>query len=262
MNQQPIIQLIDVEKSFGNQKVLKKIDLDIFEGKTTIIVGESGQGKSVILKHILGLLRPDQGKVLVEGKDITSMSKKELEHIRSIFGVLFQSVALFDSMNVYENVALPLRERTSMSEDEIRDMVGEKLEMVDLTGSEEKYPAQLSGGMRKRAGLARALQLNPKIVLFDEPTTGLDPAMTEEIYRLFYRTQRQLKYTAVIVSHDVPKIFKLADYIAVLHDGYIQEFLPPEELQRSENPLIRSFLESTMGSIYSSEIESIELGVE
>jgi phospholipid/cholesterol/gamma-HCH transport system ATP-binding protein len=258
MSTKAIIKLIDVEKSFGTQKVLKKVNLDIFEGKTTIIVGESGQRKRVMIKHILGLLKPDRGKVLVAGHDITKMSKKALEQLRSLFGVLFQSVALFDSMTVFENVALPLRERTDLPEEDISRLVHEKLKMVDLNGSEDKYPAQLSGGMKKRVGLARALQLNPKILLFDEPTTGLDPAMTDEIYRLFYRTQQRLRYTAVIVSHDVPKIFKLADYIAVLHDGYIQEFLPPDELQRSENPLIRSFLESTIGAIYSSDIEVLE----
>lgn len=258
MTENAIIQIVDVEKSFGKQKVLKKANLDIYEGKTTIIVGESGQGKSVILKHILGLLKPDFGKVLVNGEDITAMKKKELQRVRSIFGVLFQSVALFDSLTVFENVALPLRERTKLSEDEIKKEVKEKLRMVDLVGSDDKYPAQLSGGMQKRVGLARALQLNPKIVLFDEPTTGLDPVRTEEIYRLFDSTQKELQYTAIIVSHDVPKIFKLADYIAVLHDGFIQEVLPPEELQRSENPIIRAFLESTMGRIYSSDIETLE----
>ncbi len=258
MSENPIIRLIDIRKSFGKQIVHKKVNLDIFEGKTTVIVGESGQGKSVILKEILGLIRPDQGQVIIEGHDITKMKKKDLEKIRSLFGVLFQSAALFDSLNIFENVALPLRERTNLPEEEIARQVNETLAVVDLGGSQEKFPAQISGGMRKRVGLARAIQLSPKIVLFDEPTTGLDPAKTEEIYRLFYSTQRKLGYTAVIVSHDVPKVFKLADYIAVLHDGYIQEFLPPEELQRSENPIIRAFLESTMGKIYSSEAEMLE----
>ena len=258
MSENAIIKLIDVRKSFGKQTVHKQINLDIYEGKTTVIVGESGQGKSVILKEILGLIKPDSGQVIIDGHDITKMKKKALERVRSLFGVLFQSAALFDSLNVFENVALPLRERTDMSEEEIARLVDETLSIVDLDGSQDKYPAQISGGMRKRVGLARALQLSPKIVLFDEPTTGLDPAKTEEIYRLFYSTQKKLGYTAVIVSHDVPKVFKLADYIAVLHDGYIQEFLPPEELQRSENPIIRAFLESTMGKIYSSEAEMVE----
>jgi phospholipid/cholesterol/gamma-HCH transport system ATP-binding protein len=234
---------------------LKGINLDIYEGKTTIIVGESGQGKSVILKHILGLLRPDKGRVFVAGQDVTNLRKKDLEKIRSLFGVLFQGSALFDSLTVFENVALPLRERTKLSEEAVTHLVMEKLEMMDLIGSEHKYPAQISGGMKKRVGLARALQLKPKIVLFDEPTTGLDPTKTEEIYELFYQTQARLGFTAIIVSHDIPKIFKLADFIAVLHDGIIQECLPPDGLQHSTNPFIRTFIENTMGSIYSSEVE-------
>jgi phospholipid/cholesterol/gamma-HCH transport system ATP-binding protein len=186
------------------------------------------------------------------------MKKKELERVRTFFGVLFQGSALFDSLTVFENIALPLRERTKLPENKIEQLVMEKLQMMDLTGSEHKYPAQISGGMKKRVGLARALQLNPKIVLFDEPTTGLDPTKTEEIYELFYQTQARLGFTSIIVSHDVPKIFKLADFIAVLHDGIIQECLPPDELQHSPNPYIRAFLEQTMGSIYSSEIEMLE----
>jgi phospholipid/cholesterol/gamma-HCH transport system ATP-binding protein len=258
MTTDAIVRLLGVEKSFGTQKVLRNIDLDISEGKTTIIVGESGQGKSVILKHILGLIKPDNGQVFVTGQDITTMKKKELERVRTFFGVLFQGSALFDSLTVFENIALPLRERTKLPENKIEQLVMEKLQMMDLTGSEHKYPAQISGGMKKRVGLARALQLNPKIVLFDEPTTGLDPTKTEEIYELFYQTQARLGFTSIIVSHDVPKIFKLADFIAVLHDGIIQECLPPDELQHSPNPYIRAFLEQTMGSIYSSEIEMLE----
>jgi len=217
MNTEPIIQLIDVKKGFGQQQVLKGINLSIFEGKTTVIVGESGKGKSLILKHILGLMKPDSGQVLVFNKDINKIKKKELKEIRSYFGVLFQNSALFDSMTVFDNVALPLRERTKKSEEEIKEIVNEKLKLMDLEGSNEKYPAQVSGGMKKRVGLARALVLNPKIVFFDEPTTGLDVAKSNEIYRVFFRTQSKLGYTSVIVSHDVPKIFKLADYVALLH---------------------------------------------
>lgn len=253
MNVEPIIQLDDVKKRFGLQQVLKGINLSIYEGKTTVIVGESGKGKSLILKHILGLIKPDSGKVLVYGKDLIRINKKDLKEIRSYFGVLFQNAALFDSMTVFDNVALPLRERTRASEEEIKKIVNEKLKMMDLEGSNEKYPAQLSGGMRKRVGLARALVLNPKIVFFDEPTTGLDVAKSNEIYRVFYRTQTKLGYTAVIVSHDVPKIFKLADYVALLHDGIIQDCLPPEDFQTSDNPFIKEFVEKTMGLIYESE---------
>ena len=253
MNTEPIIQLIDVKKGFGQQQVLKGINLSIFEGKTTVIVGESGKGKSLILKHILGLMKPDSGQVLVFNKDINKIKKKELKEIRSYFGVLFQNSALFDSMTVFDNVALPLRERTRKSEEEIKEIVNEKLKLMDLEGSNEKYPAQVSGGMKKRVGLARALVLNPKIVFFDEPTTGLDVAKSNEIYRVFFRTQAKLGYTSVIVSHDVPKIFKLADYVALLHDGVVQDCLPPEDFQTSDNPYIKEFVEKTMGLIYESE---------
>ncbi len=253
MNSEPLIQLIDVRKRFGSQEVLNGVNLSIFEGKTTVIVGESGKGKSLILKHILGLIKPDSGKVLVYGKDINKISKKELKDIRSHFGVLFQNAALFDSMTVFDNVALPLRERTDASEEDIKKIVNEKLDLMDIEGSNDKYPAQLSGGMRKRVGLARALVLNPQIVFFDEPTTGLDVAKSNEIYRVFFRTQTKLGYTAVIVSHDVPKIFKLADYVALLYDGVLQDCLPPEDFQTSENPFIKDFVEKTMGHIYESE---------
>ena len=253
MNMQPIIQLIDLRKRFGSQNVLRGINLSIFEGKTTVIVGESGQGKSLILKHILGLMKPDSGNVLVYGQDINKISRKELKAIRANFGVLFQNAALFDSMTVFDNVALPLRERTKTSEKGIKTIVNEKLDMLELEGSNDKYPAQLSGGMRKRVGLARALVLNPKIVFFDEPTTGLDVAMTNEIYRVFFKTQSKLGYTAVMVSHDVPKIFKLADYVALLDEGVVQDCLSPEDFQTSQNPVIRDFVYKTMGRIYESE---------
>jgi phospholipid/cholesterol/gamma-HCH transport system ATP-binding protein len=249
------IELIDVERSFGRQKVLDKINLVVPEGTTTVIIGASGQGKTVVLKHMLGLLKPDRGQVLVLGKDLARISNKELKEVRKDFGVLFQNVALFDSMNIFDNVALPLRERTDATEAEIRANVEEKLALMDLTGVNEKFPAQLSGGMKKRAGLARALVMNPRIVFFDEPTTGLDVSKSNEIYRLFYETQAKLKYTAVIVSHDVPKIFKLADRVALIADGKIEGCMSPEAFQLSTNPVIRSFVLETMGPIYSSEEE-------
>lgn len=254
-----VIELSGVEKSFDSQKVLAKVDLRVCQGTTTVIVGASGQGKSVILKHMLGLVKPDSGKVFVLGQDISGASRQKLKEIRRDFGVLFQNVALFDSMTIFDNVALPLRERTNLSPHEISQRVKELLLMMDLPGIEGKYPAQVSGGMKKRVGLARALALNPKIVFFDEPTTGLDVHKSNEIYRLFYATQEKLGYTAVIVSHDVPKIFKLSDQVALLAEGVIQGQLTPEEFQRSENPLIREFVETTMGSIYSSEREEVAL---
>jgi phospholipid/cholesterol/gamma-HCH transport system ATP-binding protein len=250
-----VIQLLGVEKSFGSQQVLRGIDLTVTAGTTTVIVGPSGVGKSLILKHMLGLVRPDRGTVMVLGRDIAKIRRRELNEVRMNFGVLFQNSALFDSMTVFDNVALPLRERLHLGEEEVRARVAERLAMMDLPGSEEKFPAQLSGGMRKRVGLARALVLNPKIVFFDEPTTGLDVNRSNEIYRLFFQTQARLKYTAVIVSHDVPKIFKLADDVALLDEGKIQGFMTPEEFQRSREPAIKTFVEETMGPIYTSENE-------
>lgn len=253
------IELIGVRKSFGKQRVLDDVNLTVASGKTTVIVGASGQGKSVIIKHMLGLVRPDEGEVKVFGRNLAKIRKKELNRIRMEFGVLFQNAALFDSMTVFDNVALPLRERTKLSETEIRVKVREKLDLMDLVDADDKYPAQLSGGMKKRVGLARALMLNPKVVFFDEPTTGLDVSRSNEIYRLFHKTQRQLNYTAVIVSHDVPKILKLADHVALLAEGKIQGQMSPEAFQLAENPLIHRYVEETMGPIYSSAKEEITL---
>ncbi|WP_305044252.1 ABC transporter ATP-binding protein [Geoalkalibacter sp.] len=255
MSNDIVIELKDVHKTFGTQQVLRGVNLQVREGTTMVIVGASGQGKSVILKHMLGLIKPERGEVLVFGRDLTRIRAREIKEIRTQFGVLFQNAALFDSMTVFDNVALPLRERTKVPEDQIRRSVMDKLALMDLQGAEDKYPAQISGGMRKRVGLARALMLNPRVVFFDEPTTGLDVHKSNEIYRLFHRTQRQLKYTAVIVSHDVPKIFKLADAVALLAEGVIQGCMSPEEFQLADNPIIREFVETTMGPIYSSEKE-------
>lgn len=250
-----VIELDNVEKYFGQQKVLDGVSLQVRAGTTTVIVGASGQGKSVILKHMLGLMRPDTGRVVVFGQDLAQCNTKQLRDIRSHFGVLFQNVALFDSMSVYDNVALPLRERTDKNEADIRVNVEEKLALMGLSDHGDKFPAQLSGGMQKRVGLARALVLNPKVVFFDEPTTGLDVSKSNEIYRLFFETQARLNYTVVIVSHDVPKIFKLSDSVVLMAEGKLQGCMSPEVFQLSDNPLIRSFVLETMGPIYSSETE-------
>ncbi|ADW18170.1 ABC transporter related protein [Desulfobulbus propionicus DSM 2032] len=245
------IQFVDVCKSFGERSrrhlVLDRVSFSVPKGKTTVIAGGSGQGKSVILKLILGLLRPDSGQVLIGEKDITTMGYKALQEQRMRFGVLFQGAALFDSLTVFENIALPLRERTRLSDQEIRSRIAATLEQLELTGHEEKFPAQLSGGMKKRVGLARALQLEPEIVLFDEPTTGLDPVMTREIYELFVRTQQRLGYTAVIVSHDIPQIFTLADQIILLNKGELDIFSDPAQIPLSTKPKIREFARSVMG---------------
>ncbi len=247
-----VIQLKDVCKSFGSQTVLDHVDVDFPEGKTTVIVGASGQGKSVTLKLILGLLRPDSGAILVNGIDIVRVDAKELRKVRKQFGVLFQGGALLDSLTVFENIALPLEERTRMPKEEISDQVYRSLIQFGLEGSEFKYPAQLSGGMRKRVALARALQLQPKIMLFDEPTTGLDPVKSMEIYNLFFRTQQEYGYTSIIVSHDIPKIFNLADRIVILTEGKFAVFDSPEDIHASNSPEIQSFVGSIMGQVYTS----------
>ncbi len=257
----PVIQFIDVHKSFVNtngdvHKVLKGVSFGIMPGMTTVIGGGSGQGKSVTIKLILGLMKPDSGQILVNGLDITRMGRRELNEVRTNFGVLFQGVALFDSLTVFENVALPLREKTKLSKAEIHAKVMSSLSQFDLQGHEEKFPAQLSGGMQKRVGLARALQLQPQVMLFDEPTTGLDPPRSLEIYRLFYKIQKEMEYTSVIVSHDIPKIFNLADQVVVMHDGHAKVFNSSEEIQWSNDPVIQDFVQLTMGNIYQSRLEN------
>lgn len=237
-----MIKLVDLHKSFGKQKVLDGLDLDIEEGKTTVIIGRSGGGKSVLLKHIIGLLRPERGQILIDGKDITKMNDRDLNEIRKKFGMLFQEAALFDSMTVGENVAFPLREHTTLKEKEIRETVADRLRSVGLTGVEEKMPSELSGGMRKRVGLARAIALRPQIVLFDEPTTGLDPVMTEAINRLIIDTQKNLNITCVVISHDIRSIFEIGHRIAMLYEGKIIENGTPEELRGSQNPVTLQFL--------------------
>lgn len=253
------IEFKDVVKSFVSadgrvQTVLDRVSFSIPAGKTTVIAGGSGQGKSVTLKLILGLMLADGGKILVKGKAVSERGTRELEEMRTNFGVLFQGAALFDSMTVYDNVALPLRERTKKTEEEIRKQVADTLMQLELSGHEEKYPAQLSGGMQKRVGLARALQLNPEIMLFDEPTTGLDPVMTQEIYHLFSRTQALVGYTAIIVSHDIPKVLNLADQVILLNHGNVDVFESPDEIQWSKKEHIREFVKTTMGQIYQSHL--------
>ena len=237
-----MIKLVNLRKSFGRQKVLDGLDLNIEAEKTTVIIGRSGGGKSVLLKHIIGLIRPDSGEVLIDGVDITKLGDRGLNEIRKKFGMLFQEAALFDSMTVGENVAFPLREHTPMKEREIRETVADRLRAVGLTGVEGKMPSELSGGMRKRVGLARAIAMHPQIVLFDEPTTGLDPVMTEAINRLIIDTQKQFHFTCVVISHDIQSIFEIGDRIAMLYEGKIIEYGTPEELRASRNPVIVQFL--------------------
>ena len=237
-----VIRLVNVYKTFGKQAVLDGVNLEIPRGKLTTIIGRSGGGKSVLLKHLIGLLRPDRGQVLVEGTDIARLGQRELNEVRNKFAMLFQGAALFDSLSVFENVAFPLREKTKLSNEEIRRKVLEMLEQVGLTGMGEKYPSELSGGMRKRAGLARALVLGPEIILFDEPTTGLDPLLAGTINDLIQQTQRQYRFTAVMVSHEIPEVFGISDYVAMLLDGKIAEMAPPEQFVKTQNRAIQEFV--------------------
>jgi len=237
-----MIEVKDVHKSFGRQKVLDGVNLKVEDGKTTVIIGRSGGGKSVLLKHLIGLLKPDTGQVLVDDVDITKLNDRDLNEIRKKFGMLFQEAALFDSMNVRENVAFPLREHARMGEKEIREIVADRLRAVGLAGVEEKMPSELSGGMRKRVGLARAIAMHPKIVLFDEPTTGLDPVMTEAINRLIMDTQERYDLTCVVISHDLQSIFKIGHKIAMLYEGQIVAYGAPDDIRSSDNPVIRQFM--------------------
>lgn len=238
----PIISLRDVHLSIGGKPVLKGLSLDIYEGETMIIMGRSGCGKTVTLKVILGLLKPDSGEVWVNGKEITRLDRDELNEVRKKIGVLFQSSALFDSLTVGENVAFMLDQHTELPKEEIRRIVAEKLALVGMAGTEDLKPAQLSGGMRKRVGLARAIAMNPKIILYDEPTTALDPITVSGILRLIKGLHDKLGVTSVIVTHDIPSAFFLGSRIAMMHDGRIIEVGTPEEIKRSENPFVKAFL--------------------
>ena len=239
-----MIRVVDLQKSFGGQQVLKGINLELETGKITTIIGGSGSGKTVLLKHLNALLRPDQGSVWVDGTDIIKLGERPLNEIRRKFGVLFQGAALLDSMTLYENVAFPLRERTRLKEPMIDKKVESSLAQVDLSGMGYKYPAEVSGGMKKRAGLARALVTEPEIILFDEPTTGLDPLLGKSIHQLIRKLHNEFKFTGVIVSHDIPEVFKISDRIAMLANGVIIEAGTTEEFMASQDPLVRQFLQA------------------
>ncbi len=236
------IKIVHLYKSFGQKTVLKGINLEIEEGKITVIIGSSGSGKSVLIKHIIGLLKPDRGEIWVGDREISRLSLRELNEVRKKFGMCFQMAALFDSMTVFENVAFPLVEHTDLSEKEIEKKVIETLHKVGLHNTEHLYPSELSGGMRKRVGLARAVILNPSIVIYDEPTTGLDPLLTEDIDNMILDAKEQFNVTSIVISHDIGSIFRIADKIAMINKGELIFFGTPEEILRSENPIVQRFI--------------------
>lgn len=237
------ITLENISKSFGEQKVLDGLNLTLESKKITFIIGQSGGGKSVLLKHIIGLVKPDSGRVLVDDTDISSLDEAGMNEIRKNFGMLFQDAALFDSMTVGENVAFPLNEHWRLPKKEVQQIVMEKLLQVGLTGVTQKMPSELSGGMRKRVGLARALALDPKIILFDEPTTGLDPIMCDAIDQLIVETQKNTGATCVVISHDIDSTFKIAHKVAMLYNGKIIAYGSPEDIRNSSNPVLNQFVE-------------------
>ena len=241
-----MINIVDLKKNFSQQEVLKGLSLSIPEKKITAIVGRSGCGKSVLLKHIIGLLKPDAGEVRVNGDVLSELGGSQLNTIRKKFGMLFQGAALLDSMDVFHNVAFPLQEKTRLSIDEIKIRVERELKNVGIVGMNGKYPAELSGGMKKRVGLARALIMEPEIVLFDEPTTGLDPIMKKAIHQLIFETQRRVGFTAVLVSHDIPDVFGIVDFVAMMYEGQILEFGSPQDFQNSKSPVIQQFLKGAL----------------
>ena len=243
MEKKPVIEVIDLHKSFGGNNVLKGVNLTIYKGETMVILGRSGCGKSVLLRHMIGLMKPDRGRILVDGVDITRLKNDKLYEIRKKFGMLFQGAALFDSMSVWENVGLGLIEHTDLSTDEVRKRVCQKLELVGLSRLDDLKPAELSGGMKKRVGLARAIAMDPPVILYDEPTTGLDPIMADVINELIRNLQNSLDITSVAVTHDITSAYKIGDRLALLFDGKIVFEGTPDDIRSTKDEVVRQFIE-------------------
>lgn len=259
MSSDHLVLVDDITKRFGDNEVLRGVTLPIEEGVVTTIIGASGSGKSVLVKHIIGLMQPTSGRLLFQGEDLTNMPRRKRDKYRKYFGMLFQYSALFDSMNVEENIIFPLKEHTRLSRREMKKVVSEKLDLLGLAGIERRFPSELSGGMRKRVALARAIVLNPKIIIYDEPTTGLDPVTTINVDRMIKETQEKLKITSVVISHDMASTFRISDRIAMLHKGRIIECSNPEEFRVSTRPEVRHFLAA---SSISGEMATLDFGEE
>ncbi|WP_295162732.1 ABC transporter ATP-binding protein [uncultured Brachyspira sp.] len=252
-----IIELKDVYKAFGQQKVLNGVNLKVNRGEILSVIGNSGCGKSVLIKHLIGLLQPDSGTILVDGSDINQISDNELTEVRKKFAMVFQGAALFDSLNVYENVSFGLRRiKKDMPEDRIKAKVAEVLDMVGMPNIEHKMPSELSGGMRKRVGLARAIAMDPQILLYDEPTTGLDPVMSRVIDDLIIKMQNLLNVTSIVITHDMTSVFRMSDRVVMLYKGQIIEGGDPDHLAEIENPHLKFFFMSSIAK-KGEDIESI-----
>jgi phospholipid/cholesterol/gamma-HCH transport system ATP-binding protein len=243
----PFIEVKGLKKRFGTQDVLQSVDLQVRKGHTCVVLGRSGCGKSVLLRHVIGLMRPSEGRVLIEGEDITDLPERKLLDVRRKVGMLFQSAALFDSMSVEQNIAFPLREQGIKDPKVLKERVAEALDMVDLLGSEKKMPEKLSGGMRKRVGLARTIVGRPHCVLYDEPTTGLDPITTDSINHLIRRLQRRIDVTSVVVTHDMKTAFHCADSVVFLHEGRVYFSGTIDEMRATTDPVITDFIEGRSG---------------
>jgi phospholipid/cholesterol/gamma-HCH transport system ATP-binding protein len=238
-----MIQLVDVYKSFGSKRVLTGFTLDVNEGETMVIIGYSGTGKSVAIKHIVGLLEPDRGTVFVDGLEVPKLKRRELYDLRARIGYVFQFAALFDSLTIGDNVAMGLRKQGTLNEQEIEARVNEALELVDLPNVATRFPAELSGGMRKRVGIARAIALRPKYLLYDEPTTGLDPVTSAVIDELMIRMRDRLGVTSIVITHDMRSAYRVGTRIAMLYDGRVRSVGTVDEIQQSTDPVVRQFIE-------------------
>ena len=245
-----MIEIENIHKSFDGLEVLKGVSLNIERGEILVLIGMSGYGKSVLLKHVAGLITPDSGRVVIDGRDVGKLRGKDLDELRSRIGFLFQGGALFESMSIFDNVAFPLREKTRLGKEEIRKKVLDELDLVGLSGAEDKYPSQISGGMQKRAALARELVWSPEIMLFDEPTTGLDPIIGHAILNLIEDLHNRMKFTSIIVTHEFARVFKIANRAAMLHEGVVREVGSPDEILISRDPVVKQFISGdTQGPI-------------